>query len=481
FHPTLLSVPNAVRKIETFFDTKKAKSYESGSSRKTTLDKALISMIATDLQPFRIVEDAGFRNFVYCLDPQYTLPCRRTLNDVLLTNMCEDMEKKLVEILSKVRHCAVTTDGWTSRANDHYLTVTCHFLTDEFKIKSAVLSTSKLQSDLDQTSENIASSLLTVLTKWGVSNKVSAIVTDNAASMIKACTILEKRHMPCYAHTLNLIMQDTLQLSKIKPIIAKCKRIVGFFKSSSIAYAKLKSAQENDTAYGLTQEVPTRWNSCYKMVSRILKIKDAVFRVLLDTKKSPPPLTAEEVSVLYDLEQLFEPFDDATNRISGSSYATISLIIPISADLHHRLCNMIQSFKTLDGVETCNYILQQINTRLFPYEHRTVSKIATILDPRFKKEGFRSSFSADSAVENLQNEICSHPTNLNVYSDSENDPPTHESKEKSHFFAFMKNKLEKKIKTPKSDAIIVLRQYLERPHATPDISPLDYWKVCKIV
>lgn len=110
-----------------------------------------------------------------------------------------------------------------------------------------------------------------------------------------------------------------LQLEKIKPIIAKCKRIVAFFKSSSSACAELKSVQESHTSYGLTQEAPTMWNSCYKMVSRILKIKVSIWRVLLDAKKAPPPLTAEEISVLYDLELLFEPFDAASNRVSGSS------------------------------------------------------------------------------------------------------------------------------------------------------------------
>ncbi|KAL7723205.1 hypothetical protein ACLKA6_002336 [Drosophila palustris] len=107
--------------------------------------------------------------------------------------MHEDMENKLKDILSKIRHCAVTTDGWTSRANDHYLTVTCHFLTDDFQMKSAVLSTDKLQNDQDQTSENIASSLHNILFEWGVKSKVSAIVTDNAASMIEACVILQKK------------------------------------------------------------------------------------------------------------------------------------------------------------------------------------------------------------------------------------------------------------------------------------------------
>lgn len=211
-------------------------------------------MIATDLQPFRIVEDPGFRKLVQCLDPQYALPWRRTLYNVLLTNMYKEIEKKLKDILSKVRHCAVTTDGWTSRGNDHYLTVTCHFLMDYFQMKSAVLSTGKLQNDLDQTSENIASSLYKILFEWGVACKVPAIVTGNAASMNKACTILQKRHMPCFAHKLNLIMQDTLQLENIKPIISNCKRIVSFFESSSIAYSKLKATQETIPRTGLSKK-----------------------------------------------------------------------------------------------------------------------------------------------------------------------------------------------------------------------------------
>ncbi|KAL7723204.1 hypothetical protein ACLKA6_002335, partial [Drosophila palustris] len=76
----------------------------------------------------------------------------------------------------------------------------------------------------------------------------------------------------------------------------------------------------------------------------------------------------------------------------------------------------------------------------------------------------------------LQNEISALPTNLNPCPDSNNNPPTHDSQEDTALFSFMKAKLEKKVKTSKSDSIITLRQYLERPHTTPDISPLDYWK-----
>lgn len=46
-------------------------------TRKKELDEALVSMIVKDTQPFSIVEDAGFREFVAKLDPTYVLPTRK--------------------------------------------------------------------------------------------------------------------------------------------------------------------------------------------------------------------------------------------------------------------------------------------------------------------------------------------------------------------------------------------------------------------
>lgn len=46
-------------------------------SRKKDLDDALVSMIVKDTQPFTVVEDIGFREFVAKLDPTYILPTRK--------------------------------------------------------------------------------------------------------------------------------------------------------------------------------------------------------------------------------------------------------------------------------------------------------------------------------------------------------------------------------------------------------------------
>ena len=40
------------------------------STKRKVLDKALMNMIVTDLQPSSIVEGVGFKNFVSVLDPR---------------------------------------------------------------------------------------------------------------------------------------------------------------------------------------------------------------------------------------------------------------------------------------------------------------------------------------------------------------------------------------------------------------------------
>lgn len=108
-----------------------------------------------------------------------------------------------------------------------------------------------------------------------MNDKVTAIVTDNGANMIKICELLGIRHMPCFAHTLNLAISDSLDLPEVEQIISKCKRIVIFFKKSSAGWLALKLEQQerNPDIFPLKviQDVPTRWNSTHHMLSRILK------------------------------------------------------------------------------------------------------------------------------------------------------------------------------------------------------------------
>ena len=60
---------------------------------------------------------------------------------------------------------AITTDFWTSRNTESYITVSCHFLDKLWEMKSCILST--YQVKMDHTGENIASELRKVADEWG--------------------------------------------------------------------------------------------------------------------------------------------------------------------------------------------------------------------------------------------------------------------------------------------------------------------------
>jgi len=86
--------------------------------------------------------------------------------------------------------------------------------------------------------------------------------------MIKACEILQIRHIPCFAHSINLTVQDCLATKKVKPILEKCNTLFRLLKVKR----------------------PTRWNSAYYMVDRISITKVVIVSVLLNSPKGLKPL-----------------------------------------------------------------------------------------------------------------------------------------------------------------------------------------------
>ena len=143
--------------------------YTSTSTKRKSIDAAVFNMIVKDLQPVSVVEDEGFQLLVHTLDSRYELPSRRTIMQMLPEKYSEKCEA-VKEELSRQAHVALTSDLWTSRATESYLTITCHFLTSSWELKSIVLDT--FQFKHSHTAENISAA-----DKWDILSKVIAIVT----------------------------------------------------------------------------------------------------------------------------------------------------------------------------------------------------------------------------------------------------------------------------------------------------------------
>ena len=82
--------------------------------------------------------------------------------------------------------------------------------------------------------------------EWKISEKVVAVVRDNAANMVLASQLLEDwDDLPCFGHTLQLAVKAGLDLAIISRLTAMCRKIVGHFKHSVVAMGALREKQQS--------------------------------------------------------------------------------------------------------------------------------------------------------------------------------------------------------------------------------------------
>lgn len=127
---------------------------------------------------------------------------------------------------------------------------------------------------------------------------------------------------------------------------------------------------------------------------------------------------------------------------------------------------------------------EAVEKRLFPYENRSIPRLAVLLDPRMKKEGFRSTENADLAVSLLRSEMYHHTDTIIQNNNIDHEDKTIESVSTStSLFSFMTERIEekKRSQTGTVQSIITLRQYLECPNSNSDTDPLMYWKVTILI
>ena len=87
---------------------------------------------------------------------------------------------------------AITCDGWSSRANHSYLSVTLHYINNEWELKYFLIETGEMVEQ--HTAINLAN-YLEVLGHWNLPvTQISAVVTDNASNITAAIARLERQH-----------------------------------------------------------------------------------------------------------------------------------------------------------------------------------------------------------------------------------------------------------------------------------------------
>src|SRR6266542_2877133 len=122
-------------------------------------------------------------------------------------------------------------DGWTDPKQQSIWA----FMIITPSCKEYLYSLQNFSSD-HHTAEFLTKQINEIIMKIG-SNKISAIVSNNAANIVAARSEISSKYptimnLKCIAHCFNLISQDIIKIPFAERLLRRCSIVVSFFKAS---------------------------------------------------------------------------------------------------------------------------------------------------------------------------------------------------------------------------------------------------------
>lgn len=439
-------------------------------------------MIAVDRLALATVENKGFQWLMKTIAPIYKVPSRKTMTR-LIEMRYETLKKNFIIKVEKAICYSLTCDNWTDVTNQSYLGVTVHYLTDELEMKSGCIGVFPL--DKNHTAEYLTYSLSTVIENFKLErSKITAIITDSAANIKLAIekTIGKHKQLFCFAHILSHIVSDALSnMPHAQEIISKVKKIVTIVRRSVVASDELKHLQLRDgktegTVLKFIQDVATRWNSTFYMLNRFLELEQYVYPVISRCDHPPDMLKRDEIQILKDMVSLMKPIENVITEVSGESYPTCSVIIPLVYCM--KVAIYYNKPNTKLGIEFKEKLQSAIENRCKNFENDKIKSCATILDPRFKKLHFEKALAAATAISQIESSLKENTAfnspqnieklNMGMINDK------HDSVWSFHDHLVLKRNANF------NEDLSELRQYLNQPTIGRKDNPLQYWKSMKL-
>lgn len=386
--------------------------------------------------PIATVEHESFKNLVSGLSYGFKPPCRATILNHLKAKQ-EQMMDRLKDRLNQTDYICTTADIW-SNIQKSYMGVTCHYIDKDLKRCSVVLACKRIK--FSHTYIEIGCLLTEIHKSFNlVGKKLVGTVTDNASNFAKSfrvysipdnmtdikeidfinddekamisahnipdfqtlksfdveqesdddnCVINLPQHFRCCSHTLNLIatvdIEEALKTTIYKKIynstLAKLTALWNLCHRST----KASDVVENICKYKIIIPCPTRWNSFYDSITRILNIKEYLPQICDTLQK--PKLKSSELEFLEEYRRVMEPLAKGLDLLQGEENCFLGFILPTLIQIKETL-NSLTDLMYCEPLK--NAILSGILKRfshVLDLENNSSKSyiLATISLPKFK-------------------------------------------------------------------------------------------------
>ncbi|CAN0879877.1 Putative AC transposase [Linum grandiflorum] len=297
-----------------------------------------------------------------------------------------DMKEKLKSILNNVSSkLSLSLDSWTSYEQIVYMSVTCHWIDDDWCFQSVLLDICRICYPYSGSDMHYC--LKKVLSEYGIENKI--------LSCTHALTELDGfqednwvTYLPCAANTLQRLIDSGL--STTKSCISKIRELVLELNSSrELSEEFLKLAKENEKGgWEFPLQTTTRWNGNYHMLDLVIKGGESVkgatkkYEELIGSNKLE--LSHEEMDKITSIHGFLKLFHNVTDEISKAEFLTVGLVV-LYMDY------VIQNMRNKDRDSLPNWLqssADDMDKKAKEYTtkvNNTTSYITAILDPRIKK------------------------------------------------------------------------------------------------
>ncbi|RLN96681.1 hypothetical protein BBJ28_00026154 [Nothophytophthora sp. Chile5] len=307
-------------------------------------DDLLAKWVASSLRPASIVEDPGFLNyvkFVNSVSKEVRIPSRQTVTTRIRSNAAELRASLSLRLAAKSEcdYFSASSDIWTSMTAESYMSLTLHYVDENFNMNGWTLEVVSLPGKHDALS--IGSALVSIFERWGLNrDKCTRFLRDGASNMKKACDDIGLRNLSCAAHSLHLVVAAALmrksgestdvswmdaasqnegdigdedsddddneideaisgeeinaicaevaafvqpttasraELELVRVTVARFRKLAMYFRRSSKGANRLKILQKDSTRpLKVLADSPTRWGSTLAMLQRLIELRPAL-------------------------------------------------------------------------------------------------------------------------------------------------------------------------------------------------------------
>ena len=218
--------------------------------------------------PFNIIKDEHLMQLCKTLRPSFVLPSPHQLRTSLLNQEYEDVTRTREEAIEQAVGVTIVIDGWSNvRKDDIVNIILC--------TPKPFFYSSTNTEDNRKTAAYLKTLIDPIIAKYGPS-KFNAIVSDNAANMVKFGKEVQLQHTNiffngCCAHLLSLLIKDIVsEISEFKTLFSESQSIIKTVLDHSSNLHAYKKIIKEDGGTTLKRYASTRFYGVTVMYKSLL-------------------------------------------------------------------------------------------------------------------------------------------------------------------------------------------------------------------